>query len=90
MRPPSAALRRSVALIIGSGEEFLNPWAKVTAIRSRPIPAEQLALLGRVACRVIVRLNWHGTGAGPQSDMEWTVTFTIRDGRISGVEYCWD
>jgi ketosteroid isomerase-like protein len=40
--------------------------------------------------RVIVRLNWHGTGRGPQSDMEWTLIFTIRNGRIFGVEYFWD
>jgi ketosteroid isomerase-like protein len=40
--------------------------------------------------RVVARVNWHGTGAGPQSDMEWTVTFRIRDGRIFEVEYFWD
>jgi hypothetical protein len=39
--------------------------------------------------RVIVRWNWHGTGRGPQSDMEWTVIFSTRNGRIFGVEYFW-
>ena len=39
--------------------------------------------------RVIVRLNWHGTGRGPQSDMEWALIFSIRKGRIIGVEYFW-
>jgi ketosteroid isomerase-like protein len=40
--------------------------------------------------RVIVRMNWHGVGRGPQSDMAWTNVFTIRNGRIFGVEYFWD
>jgi ketosteroid isomerase-like protein len=40
--------------------------------------------------RVIVRTNWHGTGHGPQSDLEWTTVCTVRNGRIFGVEYFWD
>ena len=39
---------------------------------------------------VLVRMIWHGTGRGPQSDMEWTNVFTIRDGRILKAEYFWD
>ena len=42
-----------------------------------------------VGDRVIVRLAWHGVGRGPQSDMEWTTVFTIRDCRILNVEYFW-
>jgi uncharacterized protein len=42
-----------------------------------------------VGDRVIVRTIWHGTGQGPQSDMEWTNVFTFRNGRIFGVEYFW-
>jgi ketosteroid isomerase-like protein len=40
--------------------------------------------------RVIVRTDWRGTGSGPQSDIEWTVVFTIRNGRVFHVEYFWD
>ena len=40
--------------------------------------------------RVIVRTDWHGTGTGPQSDIEWTIVFTIRNGRVFQVEYFWD
>jgi ketosteroid isomerase-like protein len=40
--------------------------------------------------RVIVRTGWHGVGQGPQSHMEWTNVFTIRDGRIINVQYFWD
>ena len=40
--------------------------------------------------RVIVRLNWHGIGQGPQSDMEWALIISIRNGRVFGVEYFWN
>jgi ketosteroid isomerase-like protein len=40
--------------------------------------------------RVIVRTDWRGSGRGPQSSMEWTVVFTVRNGHIFGVEYFWD
>jgi ketosteroid isomerase-like protein len=40
--------------------------------------------------RVIVRVDWHGAGSGPQSDIEWTLVFTIRNGLIFGLEYFWD
>jgi ketosteroid isomerase-like protein len=56
---------------------FDNEWVEIVG---DPLAAGDL---------VIVRLNWHGTGRGPQSDMEWAVIFSIRNGRISGVEYFW-
>src|SRR6476619_3505324 len=40
---------------------------------------EFLSDLVAVADRVIVRTGWHGFGRGPQSDMEWTTLFTLRD-----------
>jgi ketosteroid isomerase-like protein len=40
--------------------------------------------------RVIVRTAWHGVGSGPESDMEWTNVFTVRDGRIFKAEYFWN
>jgi ketosteroid isomerase-like protein len=43
-----------------------------------------------VGDRVIARMAWHGFGRGPQSDMEWTNVFTIRDGRFINVQYFWD
>jgi ketosteroid isomerase-like protein len=43
-----------------------------------------------VGDRVIVRMAWHGIGSGPQSDMEWTNVFTVRDGRILKAEYFWN
>ena len=52
-----------------------------------------LELLGQVQAagdRVVVRTGWHGSGRGPQSDMEWTTVFTFRDGSILKVQYIWD
>ena len=43
-----------------------------------------------VGDRVVVRTGWHGIGRGPQSDMEWTVVSTIRDGLLVNVQYIWD
>jgi ketosteroid isomerase-like protein len=40
--------------------------------------------------RVVVRLVWHGAGHGPESNMEFTVVFTVRKGRIRGQDYFWD
>jgi ketosteroid isomerase-like protein len=52
-----------------------------------------LETLGQVQAagdRVIARTGWHGSGRGPQSDMEWTTVFTFRDGRILKVQFVWD
>ena len=43
-----------------------------------------------VGDRVVVRVAWYGFGRGPQSDMEWTNVFTIRDGRVLKAQYFWD
>jgi ketosteroid isomerase-like protein len=52
--------------------------------------AELLSDLDAVGDQVIARVGWHGSGRGPQSDMEWTIVFTIRDGRILKAQYFWD
>ncbi len=57
---------------------FDNDWGEIVG---KPLAAGD---------RVIVRWSWHGTRRGPQSNMEWTVTLSIRNGRIFGVEYFWD
>jgi ketosteroid isomerase-like protein len=51
---------------------------------------EFLSDLVAIGDRVIVRTGWHGSGRGPQSEMEWTNVFTIRDGRFINVRYFWD
>jgi ketosteroid isomerase-like protein len=42
------------------------------------------------ADRVAVRWTWHGSGRGPQTDMESTIVYTIRKGKIRELEYFWD
>jgi ketosteroid isomerase-like protein len=42
------------------------------------------------ADRVAVRMIWHGAGRGPASNMEFTILYTVRKGRILGVEFFWD
>ena len=40
--------------------------------------------------RVIVRAAWNMTGHGPQGRMEMTQVYTLRRGRIFGLEFLWD
>jgi ketosteroid isomerase-like protein len=42
------------------------------------------------ADRVAVRMIWHGAGRGPASNMEFTILYTVRKGRILGIEFFWD
>ncbi len=36
------------------------------------------------------RQIWHGAGQGPEANMEMTVVFTVRKGRILSLEAFWD
>lgn len=40
--------------------------------------------------RVVVRTTWHGVGHDPDMDMEMTVAYTVRNGRIFLLEFFWD
>jgi ketosteroid isomerase-like protein len=42
------------------------------------------------ADRVVVRQVWHGAGSGPEANIESTGVFTVRNGRVIGVEQFWD
>jgi ketosteroid isomerase-like protein len=42
------------------------------------------------ADRVVVRQIWHGSGQGPESNIELTNVFTVRKGRIVYQEFFWD
>src|SRR5215216_488207 len=43
-----------------------------------------------VADRVVVRFIWRGTGHGPESNMEVSGIYSLRNGRIFGGEHFWD
>jgi ketosteroid isomerase-like protein len=51
---------------------------------------EFLSDLVAVSDRVVVRRAGTASDVAPQSDMEWTNVFTVRDGRILEVQYFWD
>jgi ketosteroid isomerase-like protein len=42
------------------------------------------------ADRVVVRFLWRGAGRGPDSNMEVTGVYTMRKGRVFGIEVFWD
>src|SRR5262245_41233182 len=39
---------------------------------------------------VVVRVRWHTSGSGPDANIELTVLYTIRNGRILLTQYFWD
>jgi ketosteroid isomerase-like protein len=39
---------------------------------------------------VVLRLIWRGVGHGPESNMEMTCIYTVREGTILAFEYFWD
>ena len=42
------------------------------------------------ADRIVVRFIWRGAGYGPEADLEMTGVYTVRDGRVFGLEFFWD
>jgi ketosteroid isomerase-like protein len=42
------------------------------------------------ADRVVVRFIWRATGHGPESNMEVSGIYTVRNDRIVGAEHFWD
>jgi ketosteroid isomerase-like protein len=51
---------------------------------------ELISDLTDVGDRVAVRFIWHGTGQGPESNIEATGVYTVRKGRIFHIEFFWD
>jgi ketosteroid isomerase-like protein len=55
--------------------------------------ADTLELTGdfsHAADRVVARWVWHAQGHGPESNMEVTVVFTFRNGKVREVDFFWD
>ncbi|MDX6617172.1 MAG: SnoaL-like polyketide cyclase [Solirubrobacterales bacterium] len=42
------------------------------------------------ADRVVIRWIWHAQGQGPESNMEGTTVYSVRNGKVRDIEYFWD
>ena len=51
---------------------------------------ELISELVDVGDRVAVRFIWRGAGHGPEANIEATGVYTVRKGRIIGIEFFWD
>lgn len=52
--------------------------------------AEAISDFVDVADHVVVRFIWRTSGRGPDSNLEFTILYTLRKGRIFLMEYFWD
>jgi ketosteroid isomerase-like protein len=68
--------------VMRQGEQLRETWDAVTI--------EPIGDFIDAGDRVAVRHVWRGVGHGPQSNLEFTVVYTIRKGKIFGFEYFWD
>ncbi len=42
------------------------------------------------ADRVVVRFIWRGAGHGPETNVELTGVYTLREGKLFAIEHFWD
>jgi ketosteroid isomerase-like protein len=60
---------------------------------SRTFDAETFERTGDIshgADRVVSREIWHGQGRGPESSMEYTTIYAVRNGKVREIEFFWD
>ena len=70
-------------------EAVMREWEQVRETW-RADAVEPISDFVDAADRVAVRVIWHTAGSGPESNIELTVVWTTRKGRISVIEYFWD
>ena len=51
---------------------------------------ERTGDFSHAADRVVARWIWHAQGRGPESNLELTTIYTVRNGKVREVEYFWD
>ena len=69
--------------VMRQGEQLRETWDAVTV--------EPISDFIGVGDRFAVRHIWRGVGHGPaESNLEFTVVYTIRKGKILGIEYFYD
>lgn len=74
---------------------FVGPDAVIRQWQQLRATSDELALTAvsdyiEVGNRVAIRQIWHMTGHGPDNDVEQTLVFTIRDGKIVSLDFFWD
>jgi ketosteroid isomerase-like protein len=69
-------------------EAVMRQWAQMRETWDTDA-AEPISFID-AADRVVVRLTWRGAGQGPEAGFEITSVFTVRNGRMSFIEYFWD
>jgi ketosteroid isomerase-like protein len=52
--------------------------------------SEPISDFNDIGDRVVVRYRWEVAGRGPASNLESTIMFTIRKGKILAIEFIWD
>ena len=72
------------------GREAVMRWFQQLREPWNAYVTELLGDIIEAADRVAVSQVWRGAGRGPEANIESTVVFTVRKGRIFGVEQFWD
>jgi ketosteroid isomerase-like protein len=70
-------------------EAVMRQWAQMRETWDADV-AEPISDFIDVGDRVVVRQIWHGFGRGPDWNIDLTIIFTLREGRVTCQEYFWD
>ena len=70
-------------------EAVMREWAQLRETWDADV-AEPISSFVDVGDRVVVRQMWRGFGRGPEANIEMTIIFTLRQGRVTSLEYLWD
>ena len=72
------------------GREAVMRWFEQLREAFDAYVTELIGDIIEAADQVAVRQVWRGGGRGPEANIESTGVFTVRKGRIFGVEFFWD
>ena len=70
-------------------EAVMRQWEQLREVWKADA-VEQLGEFIQVADHVLVRVRWRTVGSGPEANIEMTIVYTLRGGRILLNEYFWD
>jgi len=69
-------------------EAVMREWAQLRETWDADV-GEPISFVD-VGDRVVVRQMWRGFGRGPEANIEMTIIFKLRQGRVTCQEYFWD